>query len=63
MHQLVRREQLRFLRDTARNLRVIAFEPTCSRSDELRRLAKDVEREADDLEVISLREVPRELSH
>ena len=54
---LVKREQLRFLRDTARKLREIGV--PSSENDmrpELLRLANQIDREADDLEVISRRD-------
>jgi hypothetical protein len=54
---LVKREQLRFLRDTARRMRELA-EPEFPNNMrvEMMRLAVKIDREADDLEVISLRD-------
>lgn len=54
--QLVKREQLRFLRDTARRMREIADpEAPNTMRVEMLQLASQIDQEADDLEVISLR--------
>jgi hypothetical protein len=55
--QLVKREQLRFLRDTARRMRELA-EPEVANNmrPEMLRLAGEIDQEADDLEVMSLRD-------
>ena len=55
--QIVKREQLRFLRDTARRMRELA-EPVApdNMRSEMLRLSREIDQEADDLEVISLRD-------
>lgn len=55
--QIVKREQLRFLRDTARRMRELAdpVGPNNMRSEMLR-LSREIDQEADDLEVISRRD-------
>ena len=55
--QLVKREQLRFLRDTARRMRELA-EPEVANNmrAEMLRLAGEIDLEADEMEVISLRD-------
>jgi len=55
--QLVKREQLRFLRDTARRMRELV-DPEASNTMrlEMLRLAGEIDQEADDLEVIALRQ-------
>jgi len=55
--QLVKREQLRFLRDTARRMRELA-EPEVANNMrvEMLRLAGEIDLEADEMEVISLRD-------
>lgn len=52
---MVKQEQLRFLRRTARRLREIGVVSPETVSNELLRLAAEIEREADDLGVIALR--------
>lgn len=52
---LVRQEQLRFLRDTARRLRDIGTRSADPARGELLRLAQEIEREAEDLAVVGLR--------
>jgi len=52
---MVRQEQLRFLRQTALRLREIGAVSPATVSSELLRLAAEIEREADDLGVIALR--------
>jgi hypothetical protein len=59
----LKREQLRFLRDTARKLREIGI-PT-SQNDmrpELLRLANQIDQEADDLEMIARRDQHQRVS-
>lgn len=60
----VKREQLRFLRDTARKLREIGI-PTTENDmrPELLRLANQIDQEADDLEVVSRRDQYQRLSY
>jgi hypothetical protein len=54
--QLVKREQLRFLRDAARRMREMADPEAPNRMRvEMLQLASQIDQEADDLEVISLR--------
>jgi len=54
--QLVKREQLRFLRDTARRMRELAGpESPNNMRVEMLRLAVEIDQEADDLEVVALR--------
>jgi hypothetical protein len=52
---LVRQEQLRFLRETARRLRDIGARSADPARSELLRLAQEIEREAEDLAVVALR--------
>jgi hypothetical protein len=53
--RLVKLEQLRFLRDTARKMRELADPETPNKMRfEMLRLAGEIEQEANDLEVISL---------
>lgn len=52
---MVKQEQLRFLRQTAQRLRELGALPPETVSRELLRLAAAIEREADDLGVIALR--------
>jgi len=54
---LVKRQQLRFLRDTARRMRELAeSELPNNRRSEMLRLAGEIEGEADDLEMTSERD-------
>ncbi len=58
-----KREQLRFLRDTARKLREIGIPSTENdMRPELLRLANQIDQEADDLEVVSRRDQYQRLS-
>ena len=60
----VKREQLRFLRDTARKLREIGIPTTANdMRPELLRLANQIDQEADDLEVVARRDQYQRLSY
>ena len=49
----VKLEILRFLRDTARRMREVGADTANSVSAELLRMAKELDQEADDLEVVA----------